>query len=395
MGIRTTLAIVILVAGVPPGCIAACLAWEHGQGLSVDVAAALLGTLAAAFLTAWALGDRWLCRPLAGIAAAARALRRGVLALPVSAAGGPTVEATTACAPHSGSLPRIEVKLLDEVADDLALGLRQLRMHGRQRRHESELARQVTARMAELEAINRELERFACSVSHELRAPLRAIDGYAQLIAADYLNRLDAKGARMLERIRHGAGNMSRLIDALVEFSRAETGTMRRDRIDMNSLASGVIAELRDPSAPQHIDLDVGALPDAHGDGELLRRVWSNLLSNALKYSARVNGPRICVSGHHRGASVVYQVRDNGAGFDMQHYDRLFAVFQRLHRDSDFPGSGIGLAIAQRIVHRHGGEIWADSRPGEGASFHFSLPVHAGAEQPMGADSGLTQAVAA
>ena len=236
----------------------------------------------------------------------------------------------------------------------------------------STLNAELEARAAQLEAANRELESFSYSVSHDLRAPLRAIDGYALMLAEDYGDRLDEEGRRLLKVVRASAEKMGRLIDDLLKFSQVGRRPLTLIPLDMRALAEEIVAE----AAPLHpkARIELGALPAAAGDRALLRQVWANLVGNALKYSARQASPRVEIIGDSNGRETVYTVRDNGAGFDMRYYEKLFNVFQRLHRDEEFEGTGVGLAIVQRVVARHGGRVWGEGAVGKGASFHFALP---------------------
>ncbi|GGM32446.1 PAS domain S-box protein [Dactylosporangium sucinum] len=217
-----------------------------------------------------------------------------------------------------------------------------------------------------------ELESFSYGVSHDLRAPLRAIDGFARMLALEHGDRLDDQGRRHVERIRAGARRMGDLIDGLLTFSRLQWQELGRRRVPMDQLVADVWDELVIDRAGRDIELAVGELPDALGDPRLIRHVLANLLGNAVKYTRGVSPARIAV-GHSLAA---YYVRDNGVGFDMRYADKLFQVFQRLHRAEDFEGTGVGLAVAHRIVHRHGGQIWADAAPDAGATFYFTLPTH-------------------
>jgi signal transduction histidine kinase len=234
--------------------------------------------------------------------------------------------------------------------------------------------RRAEDRTAELDAANKELDAFSYSVSHDLRAPLRAVDGYAQMLEEDYGARLDDEGRRLLGRVRAGSRQMSQLIDDLLEFSRFGRAPLVRAPIDMTALASEAVAQARG-AAPAQVEL--GLLPAASGDRALLRQVWLNLLTNALKYSGKRADALVQIGGQAEQGQLVYWVRDNGAGFDMRYAQKLFGVFQRLHRAEEFPGTGVGLAIVQRVIVRHGGRVWAESKPGEGASFYFSLPAEA------------------
>ena len=228
-----------------------------------------------------------------------------------------------------------------------------------------------------LESSNRELESFCYSVSHDLRAPLRAINGFARLLEQESGARLEGEGQRYLQTICNASERMGRLIDDLLEFSRIGRQILEREPTDMRTLVNSVVNDVvtaRNKSAPV---FDIGELPSIRCDRRLLHLVWLNLLDNAVKYSAGAAAPHITVSGDAREHEVVYRIRDNGVGFDMRYYDKLFGVFQRLHADALYPGTGVGLAISQRIIARHGGRIWAESTPGQGALFCFSLPFAA------------------
>jgi PAS domain S-box-containing protein len=223
-----------------------------------------------------------------------------------------------------------------------------------------------------LEAANKELESFSYSVSHDLRAPLRAVDGYARMLEDDYAQTLDAEGRRLLGVVRAEALRMGRLIDDLLAFSRLGRIAVSDVQVPMAELARECAADLG-PAHPA-ARINIGSLPAARGDRALLRQVWANLLGNALKYSAKAPEPRIEIAGRATNGECCYSVKDNGAGFDMRYYDKLFGVFQRLHDAKEFEGTGVGLAIVQRIVSRHGGRVWAEGKTGEGAVFHFALP---------------------
>ncbi len=242
------------------------------------------------------------------------------------------------------------------------------------RKLNEELEQRVVERTAQLEAANNELEAFSYSVSHDLRAPLRAIDGYTRILEEDYKASLDAEGQRVCGVIRHQTQRMGKLIDDLLAFSRLNQTVMRMLTIDMEALVRSVFDELTTPETRARIDLQVGSLPPAVGDPTLMHQVWLNLLSNAVKFSSKCEQAVIEVSGRQSGGESIYSVRDNGAGFDMQYADKLFGVFQRLHSEREFEGTGVGLAIVQRVIHRHGGRVWAESEVGKGAAFFFTLP---------------------
>lgn len=232
-------------------------------------------------------------------------------------------------------------------------------------------------RASQLEAMNAELEAFSYSVSHDLRAPLRHIEGFALLLRKHAGPGLDATGTRFAETIIGSARKLGVLIDELLQFSRLGRGELRKAKVDMRALAEEVWRELVEAETPpRRVSWRLGDLPVVEGDGTLLRQVWRNLLGNALKYTRRRKEAEIEVS--HAGTApdgLVFAVRDNGAGFDMQYAAKLFGVFQRLHPEREFEGTGVGLANVRRIVQRHGGRTWAEGRPGEGATFYFSLPA--------------------
>jgi light-regulated signal transduction histidine kinase (bacteriophytochrome) len=227
----------------------------------------------------------------------------------------------------------------------------------------------ATAKMA----IN-ELQSFSYSVSHDLRAPLRAIEGFLLILLEDYADKLDAEGQRILKVVRDGTMRMNRMIDDILAFSRSGTAELTTGPVDMAELVHRTLAdELAHVVAARTVAIEIGNLPVARGDKAMLRRVWMNLLDNAVKYASLKPDARIEVGGTDRDGETVYHVRDNGAGFDMQYADKLFGVFQRLH-GAEFPGTGIGLAIVKKIVIRHGGRVWAEGKVGEGATFYFALP---------------------
>lgn len=235
------------------------------------------------------------------------------------------------------------------------------------------LEERVRSRTAELETSIREMEAFSYTVSHDLRAPLRAIDGYAALLDSEAAERLAPESRELLRRIRASARTMSTLIDELLEFSRTGRTELRRTRLDMGEIFRSAFEQLTTPAERERVELRVDALPPADGDPALVRHVVTNLLSNALKFSSGRARPVVEIGSREEGSRVVYFVKDNGAGFDMRYVDKLFGVFQRLHSPAEFPGVGVGLAIVQRIVARHGGTVSASGRIGEGAEFTFSL----------------------
>ncbi len=237
----------------------------------------------------------------------------------------------------------------------------------------TQLEQRVARRTAELELANKELEAFSYSVSHDLRAPLRTLDGFSQAVIEDHGALLPPEGLRYLNTIRTAAQRMGALIDDLLTFSRLSRQPLTRETIDVAAQVRGVLEELNAAQGGRTVAIEMGDLPAARGDFGLTRQVWMNLLSNAYKYSGRVPQPKVEIGSLVENDEVVYYVRDNGTGFDMRYVGKLFGVFQRLHRVEDFPGTGVGLAIVQRIVHRHGGRVWAQGAVDQGATFFFTL----------------------
>jgi PAS domain S-box-containing protein len=240
----------------------------------------------------------------------------------------------------------------------------------------NDLNRQLEGKVAQISDVNRELEAFSYSVSHDLRAPLRHISGFARKLEQHLGERVDEKASHYIEVISSSAQRMALLIDDLLVFSRLGRGALRLQAVDMQSLVEEASALAESGVQDRRIVWDIKPLPMVIGDENMLRTVWQNLLGNAVKYTGQCDVARIEVSVA-QGARGDYEftVKDNGAGFDMQYADKLFGVFQRLHRASEFPGNGIGLANVRRIVARHGGRVWAEAEPGQGARFHFSLPA--------------------
>ena len=224
-----------------------------------------------------------------------------------------------------------------------------------------------------LELTNRELEGFSYSISHDLRAPLRAIDGYSMLLERGHAGALDEEGKRLLGVVRDSSKRMGALIEDLLSFSRLGRKPVLAAALEMQPLVAECVAEVLQGAAVKP-EVTVGWLPVCRGDRALLKQVWLNLIGNAVKYSSQTPHARVEIMGRETPEERVYSVHDNGAGFDMRYYDKLFGVFQRLHAVDEFPGTGVGLAIVMRIVTKHGGRAWAEGSVGEGATFHFSIP---------------------
>jgi PAS domain S-box-containing protein len=237
----------------------------------------------------------------------------------------------------------------------------------------TELEQRVAKRTAELEAANKELEAFSYSISHDLRAPLRAVSGFAGIVLQDFSEHLPEEGRQYLERVRNGGQRMGELIDDLLAFARLHRQPLNRRQVNTATIVREVLAEVMPLENNRPIEMRLGELPPCLGDPALLKQVWTNLLSNAVKYT-RGRTPAIVEIGcePHNGVTV-YFVRDNGVGFDMQYANKLFGVFQRLHRADEFEGTGVGLAIVQRIVHRHSGRVWVEAELNRGATFYFTL----------------------
>jgi signal transduction histidine kinase len=244
-----------------------------------------------------------------------------------------------------------------------------------------EMADGLRVAQERLEESNRELESFSYSVSHDLRAPLRAIDGYAQMLQEDYGSALDERADRYLRVVRNEAARLGTLIDDLLTFSRLGRKGLESIEFDVSELAREAFKEVT-ASQPENraVELQLQPLPQACADRTLIRQVFTNLIGNAVKFSGKKPHPVVAVGGSPNGVETTYWVRDNGAGFDPRYGDKLFGVFQRLHEDTDFPGTGVGLAIVRRIVQKHGGRVWAEGMPGKGACFYFTLPATKGVQ---------------
>jgi PAS domain S-box-containing protein len=260
-------------------------------------------------------------------------------------------------------------ELLARHADELE------RSNAEIRRLNEELEQRVADRTSQLEAANRELEGFTYSVSHDLRAPIRQIDGFSQMLVEEFGAVLDAKALRYLRRIQDGAKHMGQLVDDLLNLARVGRQALWPRRVALDTVVHGVVVQLQADTADRDIRWNVQSLPAIECDPGLMEIVFRNLLENAVKYT-RTRQPAVIEVGHaqRRGGRVAIYVRDNGVGFDMKYADQLFGVFQRLHRVEEFEGTGVGLATVQRIVHKHGGEVWAEGEPDRGASFYFTLP---------------------
>jgi light-regulated signal transduction histidine kinase (bacteriophytochrome) len=241
------------------------------------------------------------------------------------------------------------------------------------RRLNQDLDIRVQKRTAELEAANKELESFSYSVSHDLRTPLRAIDGFSRVLADDLGDNLSENAKLYIGKVRDSTQRMGQLIEDLLNLSKLSRTDLRPNPLDLSVIAQEVVDNLRQSSSDREVDVSIWDDMKATGDARLIRVVFENLLGNAWKFTSKTGNPRIEIGTIQEENKSIYFVRDNGAGFDMDYADKLFRVFQRLHGQSEFPGTGVGLATVQRIIHRHGGRIWANSTPGKGAAFFFTL----------------------
>jgi signal transduction histidine kinase/FixJ family two-component response regulator len=273
-----------------------------------------------------------------------------------------------------------QIKALDILASTAATAFEAASLLTQLRTLNQDLEHRVRERTQELQTANADLESFSYSVSHDLRAPLRVVDGFCQMFISDFGAGIPPEGRRILDKACAGAARMNQLIDDLLRFARFSRQPLQMRPVQMNVLVRHVVGTFEDQLRGRSVHLEVAELQDCVADGSLLEQVLTNLLSNALKFTAARPHAHIEIGTSRGAADQTYFVRDNGVGFDMKYADRLFGVFQRLHSQSEFEGTGIGLSIVHRIVRRHGGKTWAESAPQEGATFYFSLPHAAAAE---------------
>jgi signal transduction histidine kinase len=261
-----------------------------------------------------------------------------------------------------------------QLTDGVAITSRDITDRKRAEEEIRELNHALQQHAGQLEAANEEVEAFTYSVSHDLRAPLRAVDGYTRILLEDYAAHLNEEAQSICGKICDGAQRMGKLIDDLLAFSRLSRAEMQTSSIDMHTLANSAFLELTTPESRNSLDFRLQPLPRVDGDPTMVRQIWMNLISNAIKFSSKRERPVIEVGCHEEAKETIYYIRDNGAGFDKQYVHKLFRVFQRLHSTREFEGTGVGLAIVRRIAHRHGGCTWADGETDKGATFYFTMP---------------------
>lgn len=274
---------------------------------------------------------------------------------------------------HYGGFSRPDREMLLEIGLLSALAIEQKRLQMLSEHYANDLEEMIRERTAQLEEAVKELEAFTYTVSHDLRAPLRSLNGFVRILLEDYGSRLDDEGRRVCNIIAGSARQMGRLIDDLLALSRVGRSEMVILSVNMTILVKNLYMELTTEKQREEIGFSVGRLPKVTADPTLIRQVWLNLLDNAIKFTSKTPSPRIRVEGRRCGDEIVFSVSDNGVGFDMQFKDKLFGVFQRLHSVKEFEGTGVGLAIVERIVRRHGGRVWAEGAVNGGATFYFSL----------------------
>lgn len=260
-----------------------------------------------------------------------------------------------------------QVWLLQSLADIISVTIENVNMY-------TELERRVKERTQQFEAAIKDLEAFTYTVSHDLRAPLRVITCYTDMLVSDHAPGLTEEGTRIANKIIDGGKNMKALIDHLLHFFKSSKKELLKSMVPMHALVVKITLEIKMQEPNRDIEFFLYEMPDVEADHALIQQVWANLISNAIKYTGRKSKAVIEIGSHINASNVVYFVKDNGAGFDMQHYDKLFGFFQRLPESRHFEGSGIGLASVHRIITRHGGNVWAEAEPGVGATFYFSLP---------------------
>jgi signal transduction histidine kinase len=269
-----------------------------------------------------------------------------------------------------------EQRMLEYVSSQVAKAIEQKRTDQKIRQLNTDLERRVAERTAELTAVNQELESFVYTISHDLRAPLRGVGGFAALLQREHSDQLSPEARGYVQRIADGTRRMGALIDDLLAFAHISRKDVRRELVQTGEIVRQVVEELQPAIGAAKTEVTVGHLPPVSADQALLRQVFSNLIANAVKYSSKTPAPRVTVTATRENGGTTFTVSDNGVGFDMKYAHKLFGVFQRLHAVDEFEGTGVGLAIVHRIVTRHGGQIWVHAAEGLGATFSFTLEDH-------------------
>lgn len=270
----------------------------------------------------------------------------------------------------------IDLEFVTKTGETLPVILKELSDPGDNKRLFSTLNnKECHEALQRIEHLDQELESFSYSISHDLRAPLRSIDGYSRILQEDYGGQLGDDGQRVMNVIMNNARRMGNLIDDLLDFGRLGRKSLQRSLLDMNALVEDIVHELQSNATGRQVEVSVGTLQNVPADPDMMRQVWFNLLDNAFKFTAKNDVVRIEVRSFQQGNTVCYEVKDNGVGFDMKYASKLFGVFQRLHKIQDFKGTGVGLAIVKRVVSRHGGHVWAEASLEKGAAFYFTIPL--------------------
>ncbi len=302
-------------------------------------------------------------------------LTRSEMALPLISHSQGCIGGLSVQSMEAAAFSKEDIAVLQTMTDHLAIAIENARLYDQVQRHALDLEHRVAERTAELVATNKELESFSYSVSHDLRAPLRSIDGFSQALLEDYHHQLDDMGRDYLQRVRKASQRMGQLIDGLLNLSRLTRGEMYRQPVNLSTLATEIAQELQGTDPERRVAFTIAPNVNVQGDVRLLRAALQNLFSNAWKFTGGRADTRIEFGVSEEDDKITYFVRDNGAGFDMAYADKLFTAFQRLHSAAEFEGNGIGLATVQRIIHRHGGQIWAESALDKGATFYFTLAL--------------------
>jgi signal transduction histidine kinase/CheY-like chemotaxis protein len=345
------------------------LPWTQDQRLPLDPPIVQWVSLAHEQLSVWDGSG-----PLTVVFESPFASSSRVVTLPILAGGNFYGILTFGTRAAARRLSPGQVKALDILANTAASAFEAASLLARMRSMNQQLEQRIQDRTRELETSNADLEAFSYSVSHDLRAPLRAIDGFSQILVSEYAPQIPPEAREFLDKIGAGVARMQHLIDDLLQLARFSRQPLTTQRVSMTDLVRRVASGVQQQAGDRRVQLEIAQLPDCHADRSLLEQVLVNLLSNAYKFTTTRESARIEVGALKQDTEQVYFVRDNGVGFDMKYSDKLFGVFQRLHSQAQFPGTGIGLSIVQRIIRRHGGRTWAESKPEQGTTLYFSLP---------------------